>query len=255
MREIVTTNESLGDDERQILTDLFGATKRTLKEVMRPRSEVAFVRADDALTEAAAQVRDQPYSRYPVIGENFDDIVGLLHVRDLLDVTAEDERSVGEVRREILMLPSTNRLLPAVSTMRQTGHHLAVVVDEYGGTDGIVTLEDLVEEVVGEIFDEYDTASVPTAAGGMVDGRLNLQEFEEATGLELPRGSSDTIAGFITERLGRLAAVGDTVDVAGARLQVAAMDRRRIAGVRVLPQTAETADEETRDRPRPRAGA
>lgn len=114
------------------------------------------------------------------------------------------------------------------------------MVDEYGGTDGIVTLEDLVEEVVGEIFDEYDTAAEPVASGGELDGRLNLQDFEEATGLTLPRGSSDTVAGFVTERLGRLAVVGDTIDVPGATIQVTAMDRRRIAGVRVTVRSEET---------------
>jgi len=119
--------------------------------------------------------------------------------------------------------------------MRAENHQIAVVVDEYGGTDGIVTLEDLVEEVVGEIFDEYDAEAVQTTASGMIDGRLNLQDFEELTGLELPRGASDTIAGFVTEQLGRLAAVGDSIEVQGATIQVTATDRRRIAWLRVLP--------------------
>jgi len=129
-------------------------------------------------------------------------------------------------------------VLPTLTRMRADGHHIAVVVDEYGGTDGLVTLEDLVEEVVGEIFDEYDTAEMDLP-GGAIDGRLNLQDFEEATGLELPRGSSDTIAGFITEQLGRLAVVGDTVEVPGATIQVAELDRRRIARVRVTPRAEE----------------
>jgi len=256
IRDIVASHQGLPDDERRILDDVLSLRGRQISEVMRPRPEVVALDAASSVAEAVAQARELPFSRYPVSDRSIDDIAGFVHVRDLFEAAAEDPaRPLADVMRAISYYPSTARVLPTLTRMRADGHHIAVVVDEYGGTDGIVTLEDLVEEVVGEIFDEYDTASVPTAAGGMVDGRLNLQEFEEATGLELPRGSSDTIAGFITERLGRLAAVGDTVDVAGARLQVAAMDRRRIAWVRVLPQTAETADEETRDRPRPRAGA
>ncbi|TYL46336.1 HlyC/CorC family transporter [Nocardioides sp. BGMRC 2183] len=237
LREIVTTNESLGDDERQILTDLFGATKRTLKEVMRPRSEVAFVDADQALTAATAEVRDQPYSRYPVIGDNFDDVVGMLHVRDLLEIEADDPRTVGDVRREILMLPSTNRLLPSVATMRQTGHHLAVVVDEYGGTDGIVTLEDLVEEIIGDIRDEYDepVAVVPIDGVTTLPGGLTIEDFSEETGVELPDGGYETVAGYVVARLGRIPEIGDDVVVGEHRLEVAEMVGRRVTQVAVGP--------------------
>jgi putative hemolysin len=120
-----------------------------------------------------------------------------------------------------------------------------VVFDEYGGTDGIVTLEDLVEEVVGEIFDEYDTETAfaeMMEEGGAVDGRLNFQDFEEATGVTLPPAASDTVAGFVVERLGRLAVVGDRIDVDGGVLQVAAMDRRRISELHFTPTTAVETD-------------
>lgn len=237
VRDIVASHQGLPDDERRILDDVLSLRGRQISEVMRPRPEVVALDETATVAEAVAQVRDLPFSRYPVSDKSIDDITGFVHVRDLFEAAGADpERPVQALIREIPYIPSTARVLPTLTRMRADGHHIAVVVDEYGGTDGLVTLEDLVEEVVGEIFDEYDAAETD-APGGALDGRLNLQDFEEATGLELPRGSSDTIAGFVTEQLGRLAVVGDTVDVPGATIQVAELDRRRIARVRVTPRT------------------
>lgn len=233
-RDIVATQQGIPDDERRILDDVLSLRGRQISEVMRPRPEVVALDEAATIADAVAQVKDLPFSRYPVADKSIDDIVGFVHVRDLLEAAAVDPaRPLVSLMRPICYLPSTARVLPTLTRMRADGHHIGVVVDEYGGTDGIVTLEDVVEEVVGEIFDEYDTAADPTTAGGIVDGRLNRQDFEEATGLVLPQGASDTIAGFVTERLGRLAAVGDAIDVPGATIQVTSLDRRRIAGVRV----------------------
>ncbi|MFD1860467.1 HlyC/CorC family transporter [Aeromicrobium camelliae] len=239
-RDIVATHQGLPEDERRILDDVLSLRGRQISEVMRPRPEVVAVDESATIAEAVEQVRELPFSRYPVVDRSIDDIVGFIHVRDLFEVAVDGaNRSLERLIRPISYFPSTARVMPTLTRMRADGHHIAVVVDEYGGTDGIVTLEDLVEEVVGEIFDEYDTAADPAAAGGILDGRLNLQDFEEVTGLALPRGSSDTIAGFVTEQLGRLAVVGDTVDVPGATIQVTALDRRRIAGLRVTPRAVD----------------
>ena len=233
VREIVASHQGLPDDERRILDDVLSLRGRQISEVMRPRPEVVALDETFTVGEAIAQARELPFSRYPVSDKSIDDITGFVHVRDLFEAVAEDPtQALSALVRPILYIPSTARVLPTLTRLRAEGHHIAVVVDEYGGTDGLVTLEDLVEEVVGEIFDEYDTAELEVP-GGAIDGRLNLQDFEEATGIELPRGSSDTIAGFVTERLGRLAVVGDTVEVEGATIQVAELDRRRIARVRV----------------------
>ena len=237
IRDIVATHQGLPDDERRILDDVLSLRGRQISEVMRPRPEVVALDESAGIAQAVSQVRELPFSRYPVSDRSIDDITGFVHVRDLFESAAEDpERTIEPLVRPIPYYPATARVLPTLTRMRADGHHIAVVVDEYGGTDGIVTLEDLVEEVVGEIFDEYDTAADPASAGGEVDGRLNLQDFEELTGLTVPRGSSDTIAGFVVEQLGRLAVVGDTVAVPGAAIQVTALDRRRIAGVRVVPR-------------------
>lgn len=202
VRDIVASHQGLPDDERRILDDVLSLRGRQVSEVMRPRPEVVALDEAARVGEVIAQVRDLPFSRYPVSETSIDDITGFVHVRDLFEAAADDPtRSLSALMRDIPYIPSTARVLPTLTRMRAEGHHIAVVVDEYGGTDGLVTLEDLVEEVVGEIFDEYD-AEVFISVDDGIDGRLNLQDFEEATGLAMPRGSSDTIAGFVTEQLG-----------------------------------------------------
>jgi putative hemolysin len=231
LRDLVAGHRSLAEDERRILDDVFDAGERTLGEVMRPRGEVTFLTGDMPLVEAAALVRASPYSRYPVTGEGFDDVLGFLHVRDLLG-QVDDGRSVADLVRPILFLPVTNRLLPSLTSLRAEGAHICVVVDEYGGTDGIVTLEDMVEELVGEIHDEYDVPepSVIGEVGGprVIDARITIEEFTEITGVELADGPYETAAGYVIHRLGRLAVVGDRVRVDGHDLVVNATTGRRL---------------------------
>ncbi len=242
IRDIVTSHQGLPEDERRILDDVLSLRGRQVSEVMRPRPEVVALDDGTTVADALERTRDLPYSRYPVADTSIDDIVGFVHVRDLFDAASDEaSKPVAGLVRDIPYVPATARVLPTLTSLRAHGHHIAVVVDEYGGTDGIVTLEDLVEEVVGEIFDEYDTAETVVVGSDTIDGRLNLQEFEERTGIELPRGSSDTIAGYVIEKLGRLAVVGDTVDIPSATLQVTALDRRRIATVRLLARAEDEA--------------
>jgi putative hemolysin len=169
--------------------------------------------------------------------------VGFLHVRDLLDIGSDDLRTVADVRRDILVLPGTNRVLPSVSIMREAGTHLAVVVDEYGGTDGIVTLEDLVEEIVGDIQDEYDVERPDHTDGGSatVSGGLTIEDFAKETGVELADGDYETVAGYVIARLGRVPDVGDAVLVEGTRIEVAEMEGRRVTRVAVTPPDPEPA--------------
>lgn len=242
LRELVAGHEGLADDERRILTDVFAATRSNLREVMRPRADVAFVRSTMPLSEAAAWVSDQHYSRYPVIGKNFDDVTGFLHVRDLIGADARPGRTVADVQREVVHLPGSNGVLPTVATLREAGTHLAIVVDEFGGTDGIVTLEDLIEEIVGEIRDEFDAADLEPSAtitGPIaVNGGLTIEDFAEETGVVLPDGDYETVAGYVLARLGRVADVGDHVDLEDVRLRVAEVDGHRITLVEVAGERA-----------------
>jgi putative hemolysin len=239
----VAAHESLSSDERRLIDEVFRAGEREVREVMTPRTEVKFLEASMTASRAAKLVADSNWSRFPVVGRDEDDVVGFVHVRDLFlpNHPAGRAATVGDLAREVKRLPGTAGVLKALSEMRRGNQHLAIVVDEYGGTDGIVTLEDLIEEVIGEIYDEYDEEVAPEgkqSPGGPreVDGLLNLDDFAEVTGLQLPDGPYETVAGYVLAELGRLPEVGDTVEAEGRTLTVLELDGRRISRLLVGPQ-------------------
>jgi putative hemolysin len=240
LRGLVAAHESLSTDERKLIDEVFAAGERQLREVMIPRTEVAFLDASMPVTRAMKLTAEQPHSRYPVARDSQDDIAGFVHVRDLIMPSARARGlKVSDVTREVRQMPGTKRVLPAMSEMRREGHHMAIVVDEYGGTAGIVTLEDLIEEVIGDIRDEYDvTEGDPlTFRGGEVeaDGLLNLDEVHEQTGVRLPEGPYETLAGYVMACLGHVPRLGEAVEIDGHRLEVSELDGRRAARVRVTP--------------------
>jgi putative hemolysin len=254
LRDLVAAHESLSSDERRLIDEVFRAGEREVREVMTPRTEVGFLDASMTASRAAKQVADSNWSRFPVAGRDQDDVVGFVHVRDLFlpNHPAGRAATVGDLAREVKRLPGTAGVLTALSEMRRENHHLAIVIDEYGGTDGIVTLEDLIEEVIGEIYDEYDEEVASDARqlpGGPreVDGLLNLDDFAEVTGLQLPDGPYETVAGYVLAHLGRLPEVGDAVEVEGRTLLVVELDGRRIARLLVSAPPAPADDEATAD--------
>jgi putative hemolysin len=241
LRSLVAAHESLGTDERRLIDDVFAAGQRSIGEVMIPRTEVTFLDGSLTVNKAAKVAAESPHSRYPVVGRGHDDVLGFVHIRDLLLPVNRFGRdaTVGSFAREVKALPGSVRVLTALSEMRGEGHHLAIVVDEYGGTDGIVTLEDLIEEVVGDIRDEYDRddAESRLLSGGEieVDGKLNLDDVAEVSGVDLPEGPYATLGGFVMAELGRLPRIGDVVEHQGLRLTVVHVDGRRAARVRLTP--------------------
>jgi putative hemolysin len=241
LRGLVAAHESLSSDERRLIDDVFAAAERSISEIMVPRTEVTFLEAGMTVSRAAKICGDSTHSRYPVVGDGHDDVLGFVHIRDLLvaDVRAERDRTVGSVAREVKALPGSKHVLSALSEMRREGHHLAIVVDEYGGTDGIVTLEDLIEEVIGDIRDEHDAPGSESRQliGGAVevDGKLNLDEIAEISGLELPEGPYATVGGYLMAVQGRLPQTGDEVEHDGFRLVITEVDGRRTARVRITP--------------------
>jgi putative hemolysin len=237
LRDLVAGHQALSADERHIVGEVFEAGKRQVREVLVPRTEVEFLPATMPLSEASAIAAGAPYSRFPVYQESYDDVIGFVHARDLFDRDTPPSTKVGEVIRPVKLLPISKTVLSALSEMRRDHAHLAIVVDEYGGTAGIITLEDLVEELIGDIQDEYDVDEghpKQLRSGELeVDGLLNLDEFAEQTGVELPEGPYETVAGYVLSALGHLPGEGESVEVSGRELAVTQLDGRRIARVRV----------------------
>nr|NLI50872.1 HlyC/CorC family transporter [Propionibacterium sp.] len=255
LRQMVSSSATLGAEERQIVDEVFSAGDVSLREAMVPRTEVDFLDGDLPAYRAIAELAGKSHSRYPVVGRDVDDVIGFLHIRDLFDLDpSERQVPIAQLTRPIESLPQTVKILRALTFMRANNAHLVIVRDEYGGTAGIVTLEDLVEELIGDITDEFDQRSEASAAGtlrsGELDGLTTLEEFAEQFGHALPEGPYDTVAGFVMARLGRLPAVGDSVTAqlmprdhpdgppAEFGLTVTELDGRRASRIAVLAPEA-----------------
>ena len=250
LRVLVNTNTNLSKDERTILDDVFDASETIVAEVMRPRADVVFLDGDMPIEKAAAYVREMPYSRYPVTGKDFDDVLGFVHVRDLLDIRDPKAKTVADVTREGISLPGTSKLLPSLELLRKRGIHLAVVIDEYGGTDGIVTLEDMTEELVGDIRDEYD---LPEEKGGerteraafvngvaTIEGGMTIEDFADLTGIELEDGPYETVAGYFLAHTGKMGEIGDVLPSDdGYDMTVTQVDGRRIETLEIRKHTVD----------------
>ena len=235
LRDIVAAHEELTDEERELIDEVFEAQDRELREVMQPRTEVDFLDGELPVFKAAKMITELPHSLYPVIGESPDDVIGFVHIRDILDPSMS-ERSIrlSELARTLERYPGTKRVIPTLSDMRRKNVHFALVEDEYGGTAGIVTLEDLVEKLIGDIKDEYDEVETTAVRGEVsVDGGMNLEDFLELTAIELPEGPYETVAGYVVAELGQLPEVGLSVDFEDHRLIVLEVENRRAIRIKV----------------------
>lgn len=216
-------------------------SERTVAEVLTPRTSMVSLGADATGADLAELSQRTGLSRVIVTGGDLDDIVGQVHIKNLLAV-AEPQRAaalLGDLAVEVMMVPASLRLVELLREMRVAASPIAVVLDEYGGTAGLVTVEDVVEELVGEIDDEHDRAGArrhPVQFGGtsVLPGGLNLAEVEELVGLCLPHGRYETLGGFVMERVGAVPEVGDRFEFAGYRFEVLDMLRRRVMSVRVI---------------------
>ncbi len=237
LMDLLSGHSDLTEEERDIVEEVFNASDRMIHEVMVPRTEVDFLDASLPISQARKIAVDLAHSRYPVIRGTSDEVIGFLHVRDLLNPKLDDsEITIIELVRSIQFLPGTKGVLPALTEMRAKRQHIAIVLDEYGGTDGIVTLENLVECLIGEIHDEYDShegdVEIQPRTGDIeIDGLISLDELQETAGITLPEGPYETVSGFIMHFLGRIAVEHDVIRVNGARFTILSMNGKRVGQI------------------------
>jgi CBS domain containing-hemolysin-like protein len=223
-----------------LLTRSIRFREKSAADSLVPRVEVVAIGRDRTVADLAALTIESGYSRYPVIGEDLDDVVGVVHVKSIYGLPVEDRgtTSVESIMSEVLAVPEARPLDELLADFRASRSYLAVVVDEHGGTAGIITLEDLLEELVGEIDDEYDEAptqltKVEVTGSYVVSGGLHADEVREACGFEMPEGEYETLAGFVLDRLGHIPEPGERFEYDGWRIEVVATERLRVATVRL----------------------
>jgi magnesium and cobalt exporter, CNNM family len=234
---VSTRKGVLQESERVIVGRAMEFADRVLRQVMVPRTEIVATPDDAPMAELVALARQHRLSRFPVFHEDLDHIIGIVHVKDLVGVDRASHAKARDVMRKVPVMPETMRLDQALAEFRRQRVQAAIVLDEFGGTAGLVTLEDVIEQLVGEVQDEFDaeapTFKEETPGTYVVDGLTSLDALRERLGLELPDEPYDTVGGMVFGRLGRLASVGDAVEVEGHRFLVTGIDGRRVAQVRV----------------------
>jgi len=241
--------QSLGAVEREMLFNVLEYGALRVDDVMVPRADIIAVQADVSYRDLVKTFADAAHSRIPVFKETLDDVMGMVHVKDVLKVIAEkgvaENFVLGKIRRKVLFVPPSMKVMDLLAKMRHTRTHMAIVVDEYGGTDGLVTVEDIVEEIVGEMEDEHDEIEEPdlvalSGGGYDADARLDIEEMEKILGVDmLPEEQDedvDTLGGLVFTLAGRVPEIGEEIrHENGYRFEVVDADPRRICKVRIHP--------------------
>ena len=238
LRMLVEQSEeqgTLGSSDARLIGAALEFSEKNAREVMTPRTQIVALPATASLDDALETVEEARFSRYPVYDESIDHVIGMMHVKDLLGVLHEqlDEFTVRDIMRSIHVVPGSREVEQVLTDFKRLKEHMAMVLDEYGGTAGLVTMEDLLEEIVGEILDEYDETAelrVPSAVAGetLLPGATPIRDVNERFALAVPEADFTTIGGFVFGALGRLPIVGDRVTVTGAVFVVREMAARRI---------------------------
>lgn len=232
----------LDDEDVEMIKGVFEFTEKRVRDVMTPRTDIVALSATMTIAEAADRVAETGRSRYPVYQESLDDVIGIVHVKQIVTaLLAGRDRPLSAIARDPFFVPGTREVEDLLADLKRLKFQMAVVLDEYGGTAGIVTMEDLLEEIVGEIYDEYEVAELQPhrdADEVVVPGQTELEDLNDPYGFKLPDSAYHTIGGYVFGQLGRLPEVGDVVRAGGIRIEVLHMDGRRVGQVRMQKESA-----------------
>ena len=232
----------LDREDVRMIEGVFEFTEKTARDVMTPRTDVVAFPSDLMVDDAARRAAEAGRSRYPIYAGSVDDVVGIVHVKQILATLTEGKRdTVRSVMRPPIFVPGSREVEDVLADLKRLKAQMAIVLDEYGGTAGIVTMEDLLEEIVGEIYDEYDvTAPQPTTAqdGVTLPGDMEIEDVNTRFGLKIADDLYQTIGGFVFGQLGRLPSTGDVVETEHAAFEVLAMDGRRVGKVKMVKKGA-----------------
>ncbi|MBN1957509.1 MAG: HlyC/CorC family transporter [Desulfuromonadales bacterium] len=244
LHELIDASEQQGiidEHEGDMLQSILELDETILREIMVPRTAMVCADADAPFSQILSKILKSGHSRIPVYRGNIDNIIGLVYAKDLLRYWGRpiDELPLEEVLREPYLVPESKLVSVLLKELRESRVHIAIVIDEYGGTSGLVTIEDMIEEIVGEIQDEYDRVEewlVEQPDGSLLaDGRLNIEEFEEYFDVEVAREKFDTVGGYIVEHHGRVPQVGEKIRVGNFEMLIEQGDQRAIRQIRIFP--------------------
>lgn len=242
LQELIDASEQQGiidEQEGDMLQSILELDETILREIMVPRTAMVCADADAPFSTILQAILKSGHSRIPIYQGNIDNIIGLVYAKDLLHFWGRpiDDMSLDEVLRQPYLVPESKLVSELLKELRENRVHIAIVIDEYGGTAGLVTIEDMIEEIVGEIQDEYDREEewlIEQPDGSLlVDGRLNIEDFEEHFDVEVAREKFDTVGGYIVEQYGRVPAVGEKIEIDGFAMRIVKGDQRAIRQVKV----------------------
>lgn len=242
IQQLIDEGEEEGiitQDEGEMIQGIFSFRDTIAREVMIPRIDVVAVKADEPIEEVVKTIVESGHSRIPVYEETLDNIVGIVHAKDLLKYWGQQGVAASQFVRPPYYVPETTKISVVFKELRSRKSHMAVVLDEYGGTAGILTLEDIIEEIIGDIMDEYDNEEVwivPNQDGSLtVDARLDVEDLEDYLGVDLPEGKFESVGGLIISLLGRVPAKGEKIVVGGIEMEILHATDRKIEKIIVRP--------------------
>ncbi len=227
----------LSEDEGEMIQSILSFRDTLAREIMVPRTDAVFISADTPIEKLLQLVIQEGHSRFPVHSGSSDNIIGILHVKDLLTFWSAEHLDLKDIIRTPYFIPETKKISHLLRELRDKKSHMAIVIDEYGGTAGLVTIEDIIEEIIGEIHDEHDNDEilmVATDEGDLVvDARLEIEKLVEHFNLEVPKGNFESVGGFIISLLGRVPQPQETITHAPLEMTIESADARKIRKVRV----------------------